>query len=51
MIKENVIKEERFLRLREIAKYQISVLNDKDFMKTLKRLNERVFVDNKKRIK
>jgi hypothetical protein len=51
MIKENVIKEERFLRLREIAKYQLSVLNDKDFMKTLKKLNERVFVDNKKRIK
>ena len=51
MIKENIIKEERFLRLREIAKYQLSVLNDKDFMKTLKKLNERVFVDNKKRIK
>ncbi|MDY0202221.1 MAG: KilA-N domain-containing protein [Bacteroidales bacterium] len=51
MIKENIIKEERFLRLREIARYQLSVLNDKDFMKTLKKLNERVFVDNKKRIK
>ncbi|NHB70405.1 KilA-N domain-containing protein [Perlabentimonas gracilis] len=51
MIKENVTKEERFLRLREIARYQLSVLNDKDFMKTLKKLNERVFVDNKKRIK
>jgi hypothetical protein len=51
MIKENVIKEERFIKLREIAKYQLSVLNDKDFMKTLKKLNERVFVDNKKRIK
>ena len=47
MIKENVIKEERFIKLREIAKYQLSVLNDKDFMKTLKKLNERVFVDNK----
>ena len=51
MIKENVTKEERFLRLREIARYQLSVLNDKDFMKTLKKLNERVFVDNKKKIK
>lgn len=51
MIKENIIKEERFLRLREIARYQLSVLNDKDFMKTLKKLSERVFVDNKKRIK
>lgn len=51
MIKENIIKEERFLRLREIARYQLSVLNDKAFMKTLKKLNERVFVDNKKRIK
>lgn len=47
MIKENVTKEERFLRLKEIARYQLSVLNDKDFMKTLKKLNERVFVDNK----
>jgi len=36
MIKDEVNKKERFLKLREIAKYQLSVLNEKDFMKTLK---------------
>ena len=51
MIKDEVNKKERFLKLREIAKYQLSVLNEKDFMKTLKKLNERVYIENKKKIK
>jgi hypothetical protein len=50
MIKGQVIKEERFYRLREIAKHQLSVLNDKDFLKTLKKINESVYVENKKKI-
>ena len=51
MIKEGIIKQERFNRLREIAKYQLSVLNEKNFMKTLKKLDERVFSNNQKKIK
>ena len=51
MIKDDVNKKDRFMKLREIAKYQLSVLNEKDFMKTLKKLNEKVYIENKKRIK
>jgi hypothetical protein len=51
MIKEKVSKRDRFYKLREIAKYQLSVLNDMDFMKSLKKLDERVFVDYKKKLK
>lgn len=50
MIKEKVNKSERFLELNEIAKYQLSVLNKKDFMKTLKKLNENIYVENKKKL-
>ncbi len=51
MIKEKVSKNERFFKLREIAKYQISVLNEKDFMKALKKLNDNVYLEQKKRLK
>jgi len=51
MIKENVNKNDRFFKLREIAKYQLSVLNEKDFMKTLKKLNDNVYIEQKKRRK
>ncbi len=51
MIKEKINKNERFLKLKEIAKYQLSVLNEKDFMKTLKKLNENIYVEQKKKLK
>jgi len=52
MIKEKVSKYNRFNKLREIAKYQLSVLNDTDFMKSLKKLNDNIYIENKnKRIK
>ncbi len=52
MIKEKVSKNNRFNKLREIAKYQLSVLNDTDFMKSLKKLNDNIYIENKnKRIK
>ena len=52
MIKEKVSKNNRFNKLREIAKYQLSVLNDTDFMKSLKKLNDDIYIENKnKRIK
>ena len=50
MIKEEVNKKNRFLKLREIAKYQLSVLNEKDFMKALKKLNDDVYIEQKKRL-
>ena len=51
MIKEQVSKQDRFLKLREIARYQLSILNDKDFMKTLKKLNDKVYIDPKNKLK
>ena len=47
MIKEKVSKYNRFNKLREIAKYQLSVLNDTDFMKSLKKLNDGIYIENK----
>jgi len=51
MIKEQVSKQDRFLKLREIARYQLSVLNEKDFMKALKKLNDRVYIEPKNKLK
>lgn len=50
MIKEKVSKTDRFIKLREIAKYQLSVLNDKDFMKALKKLNENIYIKKRNRL-
>lgn len=38
MIRNKIEKAERFGRLREISKYQFEILNEKDFMKALKKL-------------
>lgn len=51
MIKENISKKDRFYKLREIAKYQLSVLNEKDFMKALKKLDNDVYVEQNKQLK
>jgi len=50
MIKENIDKSQRFDKLKEIAKYQKAVLNDKDFMKSLKKLNDRTYVDKQNKL-
>jgi len=51
MIKEKIAKNIRFTKLKEIAKYQLSVLNDKDFMKALKKLNDNVYIEHKDKLK
>ncbi|VAW18390.1 FIG00937980: hypothetical protein [hydrothermal vent metagenome] len=51
MIKSGISKESRYLKLKEIAMYQLTILNEKDFIKTLKKLNEKVYVENKKKLK
>jgi hypothetical protein len=47
MIKEKISKTDRFIKLREIAKYQLTVLNEKDFMKALKKLNDSIYINLK----
>ena len=51
MIKEKIEKAERFNKLKEIAKYQLAVLNDKDFMKSLKKLNDKTYIEEQKKLK
>ena len=51
MIKEKIAKNIRFTKLKEIAKYQLSVLNGKDFMKALKKLNDNVYIEHKDKLK
>ena len=51
MIKENIDKSERFWKLKEIAEYQSTILNENDFMKALKKLNDNVYVEQKNKLK
>lgn len=51
MIKEKINKNSRCNKLKEIAKYQLSILNEKDFMKALKKLNDNVYIEQKDRLK
>jgi hypothetical protein len=51
MIKENIDKTERFKKLKKIADYQLSVLNEKDFMKSLKKMNDKIYIEAKKKQK
>jgi len=51
MIKEKIDKNNRFFKLKEIAKYQLSVLNDIDFMKSLKKLNDKIYIEHKDKLK
>jgi KilA-N domain len=36
-MKENIVKEERFLRLKQLSEYQLAVLGKNDFIKNLKK--------------
>jgi len=47
LIKGGMEKEERYLKLKEISNYQLTILNEKDFMKALKKLNDKVYIENK----
>ncbi len=51
MIRSKIDKTERFNKLRQIIEYQLKILNEKDFMKTLKKLSNDTFVDEQKRFK
>ena len=50
MIRQNIDKEERFIKLKAVAKYQIEILNENSYMKTLKKKAEDTFVKKQKKI-
>jgi len=33
--------------LKEISDYQLTILNEKDFMKALKKINDKIYIENK----
>ncbi len=33
-------------RLKQIAEYQLLIMNEKDFMKALKKLNDKIYIEN-----
>ncbi len=47
MIKSGVERKERYEKLKEIAVYQLTILNEKNFIKALKKLNNEVYIKNK----
>ena len=47
LIKDGKEKEERYLKLKEISNYQLTILNETDFMKALKKLNDKVYIYRK----
>ena len=51
MIERNIDKIERFNQLRKTALSQIDTLDNKDFIKSLKKLTDKTFIDEEKRLK
>ncbi len=47
LIKNGIEKEKRYLKLKEISNYQLTILNEKDFMKALKKMNDKVYIESK----
>ena len=50
MIRENIGKEERFLKLKAVAKYQTEILNENNYLKTLKKKSEETYINEQKKI-
>jgi hypothetical protein len=51
MINSKIEKSERFQKLRQICQYQLQILNDKDFMKALKKLDDNSYINERKKLK
>ena len=51
MISENIDKVNRFRQLKKIAKTQLKTLDNQDFIKSLKRLNEATFINEENILK
>ena len=51
MINENINKIERYKQLRRVAISQLKTLYNKDFMKSIKKLNERTFIEEQDKLK
>ncbi len=50
MIMNKIKKTFRYKRLKEISEYQLLIMNEKDFMKALKKLNDKVYIENQRKL-
>ncbi len=51
MIERGLDKRERYLQLKNVAQKQLSILNDKDFIRSVKKMNETTYLNNNNRQK
>ncbi|WP_010424068.1 KilA-N domain-containing protein [Anaerophaga thermohalophila] len=51
LIRNQVDKEQRYRQLRDIVKIQLKSLDEKDFMKALKKVSDDIYIDNKNKLK
>ena len=50
LIRSQIDKPERFRQLREIVQIQLKSLDEKDFMKALKKVSDDIYIENKKKL-
>jgi len=50
MIKKGIEKSDRFFQLREVAEYQLKILNEKNSMKAINKLSNDVYINYQDRI-
>ena len=51
LIRNQVDKAERYRQLRDIVQLQLKSLDEKDFMKALRKVSDNIYIDNKKKLK
>ncbi|MFW6020456.1 MAG: KilA-N domain-containing protein [Bacteroidales bacterium] len=51
LIRNQVDKEQRYRQLRDIVKIQLKSLDEKDFMKALKKVSDDIYIDKKNKLK
>lgn len=51
LIRNQVDKEQRYKQLRDIVKIQLKSLDEKDFMKALKKVSDDIYIDHKTKLK
>lgn len=49
MIRDAISKEERFKKLYQMAQYQKEILDKQDFLKSIKKMSDDVYLDNKQK--
>ena len=50
LIKKGIKKSERFLQLREMAVYQLKILDKKNALKAIKKLADHVYIEQQKKL-